>query len=354
VKVLFVVPFPIGKAASQRFRVEQYLPYLREYNVNYKLSSFWDDSTWEILYKDGNAIRKALGALNGFIRRVSLLTQVSNFNYVFIHREATPIGPPWFEWVASKVLKKKVIYDFDDAIWLNNTSEENLLATHLKWPEKTGSICKWSYKVSTGNSYLAEYAGKFNELVFVLPSVVDTENHFNQLREYSSGKVTIGWIGSHSTLPYLKLIEPILQQLELKYNFDFIVIADKKPNLKLQSVIFLPWSADIEVENILRFNIGVMPLPNTEWARGKCAFKAIQYMALGIPAVVSAVGANTEVIEDKINGFTCSTPEEWYNNLEQLILNSELRQQLGLAGRAQISSKYSLTAQKQAFVNLFA
>ena len=352
-KVLFIVPYPLGKAASQRYRVEQWLQVLQRENINYKVAPFWDAATWNILYKQGHNLQKIAGTIKGFFKRLALLAQLPSYSFIFIHREATPVGPPWFEWIAAKVFRKKLIFDFDDAIWLENTSQENSMATYYKNAGKTAVICRWSYKVAAGNHYLQNYALNYNMAAIYLPTIVDTNQHYNQLKNQQTDEVTIGWIGSHSTLPYLKLIEPVLQQLEQNYSFKFIVIADRKPDINLKNMEFMVWDKETEIGDQLQFNIGVMPLPDTEWAKGKCAFKALQYMALGIPAVVSAVGANVIVVPDGIVGYTCTTPQQWYEKMEHLLLNSDLRSQLGKAGREHVNQHYSIDAHTQTFLKLF-
>jgi glycosyltransferase involved in cell wall biosynthesis len=351
-KVLFIVPYPVGVAASQRYRVEQWLPVLERENINYKVASFWDVATWDILYKQGYTLQKVVGTIKGFAKRVALLSQLANYSFIFIHREATPVGWPWFEWAATKVFRKKLIFDFDDAIWLENTSLENKIAANYKNVGKVADICRWSYKIAAGNSYLQNYALNYNKETFLLPTIVNTTCHYNQLKNQQTNKVTIGWIGSHSTTPYLKLIEPVLQQLEQNYSFRFIVIADRKPEIDLKSLEFIPWEKGTEVENLLQMNIGIMPLPNTEWAKGKCAFKALQYMALGIPAVVTGVGANRVIVRDGIVGYTCTSQQQWYERLELLLQNAELRSYMGKAAREYVKENYSVTTYTQAFLKL--
>ncbi|CAN5919793.1 hypothetical protein BH24BAC1_BH24BAC1_38200 [soil metagenome] len=168
-KVLFVVPYPEGTAPSQRFRFEQYFPALAERGIQYEVHTFLDRGTWAILYKPGHTLQKAGGILKGFARRIGLLFRVPGFDVVFLHREASPIGPPVFEWFIGQVLRKKIIYDFDDAIWLPNTSDTNKLAAGLKWHQKVGRICGWAWKVSCGNRYLQEYALQFNPQAIVNP-----------------------------------------------------------------------------------------------------------------------------------------------------------------------------------------
>ena len=352
-KVLLVVPYPQGVAASQRFRVEQWLPMLREQGIRYKLAPFWRQNNWLILYQPGHTLQKALGFLIGMIRRFLLLFRLSAYDYVFIHREATPLGPPWFEWLAANIFRKKIVYDFDDAIWLPNTTAGNQIAARYKQHQKVSGICRWSYKVSCGNSYLQAFAQQYNPTAVYLPTCIDTERYHNQLKQQHTQRVVIGWTGSHSTLPYLSLIEPVMQRLEQQYDFDFLVIADKKPALRLRSMKFILWQKQTEIEDLLQINIGLMPLPDTEWAKGKCAFKALQYMALGIPAVVSAVGANMVVVPDGEAGYTCTLQQEWYERLDQLLLQPALRTEMGQKGRAWVETHYSVQAQQHTFLNLF-
>lgn len=352
-KVLFIVPYPAGVAASQRFRVEQFLPSLDQHKVTYKIVPFWDMNTWKILYKPGHTLRKIRGLLMGFVNRILLLIDLPKYDYIFIHREATPVGPPWFEWLTTRIFRKKAIFDLDDALWLPNTTDHNNLAAAFKQHHKVKRIIKWSYKVSCGNSFLANYARQFNSDVVLLPTTVDTENYFNQVKQQQTERPVIGWTGSHSTLPFLKLIEPVLLRLEEAFEFDFIVIADKKPVLQLKSLVFIPWQRHSEIQDLLKINIGVMPLPSTEWARGKCAFKAIQYMALGIPAVVSAVGANPDAVPEGVAGYICPSDEEWYLPLKELLHNAERRSELGSNGRKWVEQRYSVTAHKDTFLKLF-
>mgnify|MGYP005752115117 CR=1 FL=1 len=353
-KVLFVVPYSEGQAASQRFRVEQLLPLLKEKGIKYKIAPFWSGSTWSILYRQGHFLQKTLGLMQGFWRRGLLLFQLPFYTYVFIHREATPVGAPWFEGMAAKVFRKKIIFDFDDAIWLPNTTAGNSIAARYKQHGKIAPICRWSHKVSCGNRYLLQFALKHNTNAVLLPTVIDTAHYHNQLKAQHTKQVTIGWTGSHSTLPFLKQLEPVLQQLEQQYNFRVLVIADQAPEISIRSLVYKPWRKETEIEDLLQFNIGVMPLPDTEWAKGKCAFKALQYMALGIPAVVSSVGANTEAVPDGVAGYTCSSQQEWYNRLEQLLLDAGLRSEMGAAGREWVQERYSVQAHQEAFLSLFA
>lgn len=352
-KILFVVPYPHGKAPSQRFRFEQYLDFLKKEGWAYKLAPFINNATWQILYKPGHTLQKVWGITQGFIKRFFLLFSVPGYDFVFIHREATPIGPPWFEWVVAKVLKKKIIYDFDDAIWLSNTSENNKIVARIKWHHKVNAICQWAYKVSCGNAYLCNYAKQYNEHAIINPTTIDTINLHNQVKEQDTGQLIIGWTGTHSTMKYLEQVVPVLQKLEQKYNFEFWVISNQAPAWPIRSLVYKPWQKETEIADLLHFNVGLMPLEDDIWAQGKCAFKALQYMALGIPALVSPVGMNTEVVEHQVNGYICSTPQEWHDNLEEIIRQPALRLKMGKAAREKIQQHYAVLANRTNFLGLF-
>ncbi|WP_233636062.1 glycosyltransferase family 4 protein [Hymenobacter setariae] len=315
-----------------------------------------DEATWAILYKPGHTVAKVVGIVSGFVRRLALLLTLGKYDFVFIHREAAPIGPPVLEWLIAKVWCKKIIYDFDDAIWLANTSEANRLAAGLKWHQKVASICRWAYKNSCGNSYLAAYAGQFNANTVVNPTTIDTEHLHNQVRDQGvPGRLVIGWTGTHSTLKYLDQVVPVLAQLEAEgLDFEFRVISNQPPALPLRSLVFVPWRKDTEIADLLAFHVGLMPLEDDLWAKGKCAFKALQYMALGIPALVSPVGMNTEVVQNEYNGYVCATAADWEARLRQLLANPDLRQHLGKAARTTVIERYSVLANTTNFLQLFA
>jgi glycosyltransferase involved in cell wall biosynthesis len=252
------------------------------------------------------------------------------------------------------VLGKKIIYDFDDAIWIPNTSEANKIVASFKWHHKVGAICRWSYKVSCGNTFLRDYAQQFTQRAVVNPTTIDTVHLHNQVRDQRApGRLVIGWTGTHSTLKYLNQVVPVLAELETRYDFEFRIISNQPPALSLRSLRFQPWKKSTEISDLANLHIGLMPLEDDPWAKGKCAFKALQYMALGIPAIVSPVGMNTEVVEQVVNGYVCTTPAEWRQALEALLENPELRIRLGEAARATVVQRYSVLANKQNFLNLF-
>ncbi len=356
--VLFLVPYPLMESPSQRFRFEQYFELLRNHGYQLRVESFLDSANWQIAYKSGNSVRKLAAVIKGLLQRIVLLLKARKFDFVFIHREAAPLGPPLFEWIVIRILKRKVIYDFDDAIWITDRLTESRMLRLLKYRDKVKLICRWSWKVSAGNLYLSSFAKKFNQRSILNPTTIDTINWHNpDLFEKlaSTGKTTIGWTGSHSTLKYLYAIESLLQDLENEFeNLQFIVIADRKPSLALRTMIFIPWRLDSEIQDLLRIDIGIMPLPDDQWSHGKCGFKLLQYMSLGIPAVGSRVGVNSSIVDHGINGFLCHSNIEWKETLTKLILDKNLRERIGQEGRKKVINQFSVTSNSSNFLSLFA
>ncbi len=356
-KILFLIPYPQDQAPSQRFRFEQYFPMLRKAGYILIIHSFLKDYQYTQLFQPKNRLLKIRFVVVAFWNRLVLICKLAQIDFVFIHREASPIGAPVFEWIISQIWRKKIIYDFDDAIWLTDLHDENNLMRLLKWRQKVKTICRLSYKVSCGNHYLQDYAKQYNSQVIYNPTTLDCEHWHNpDLHKISkqAGQVVIGWTGSHSTLKYLNLIEPVLKKIEQQFPFvSFLIIADQQPLIKLERLSFLKWNPHTEIEDLLAIDIGIMPLPNDEWAKGKCGFKALQYMALKIPAIASPVGVNPEIIDHTISGYLAATDLEWYNYLSQLIINPALRTSMGIAGRQKVIGSYSVSSNTANFLSLF-
>jgi glycosyltransferase involved in cell wall biosynthesis len=299
-------------------------------------------------------VKKGVGVLKGFLKRlVHVLFLVPSYDYIFIHREASPVGPPIFEFIISKIFRKKIIYDFDDAIWIPNTSNENHLVRWFKAFWKVKYICKWSYKVSAGNDFLCTYAKQFNKAVVLVPTSVDVEKHHNQLKIQDTPKIIIGWTGSHSTMKYLDDIVPVLKKISSEHWVEVAIISNKPPKFSLPNLRFIPWQESSEIQDLLNFNIGIMPLEDDAWSEGKCGFKLIQYMSLGIPAVASPVGVNRSIVDHSVNGFLCVSQEEWYTAIRRLIEDTALREAMGKTGRQKIADRYSVQANAGVFLGLF-
>lgn len=352
-KILFVAPYPKFQSASQRFRFEMYFHEFEKNGIGYAYKTFWDEKTNSILHQKGHFFAKIVGLLTALLKRFLLLFVVQKYEYIYVHREATSVGPPFFEWIVVKLLRKKLIFDFDDALWVPVSSSNKFVAT-LKWASKIKTICSLAYKVSAGNQFLADFAKAYCKNVVIVPTIVDTQNGHNKIKDQSEKPFTIGWTGTFSNFKFFSLVLPALQKLEAKYSFEFLVIADQNPNLNLRSFTFTKWTKENEINDLQRMNIGLMPLFEDELAKGKCGFKAIQYMSLGIPALVSPVAVNKQIVDDGINGYHCANEMEWYTHIEHLLREENLRIQFGLAARKKMIEQYSIEATKKDFLSLFA
>ena len=352
-KVLLLVPAPENISPGQRFRFEHYLAIENNLNLQFYTNSFFSRKAWSLLHLNNHFVGKILGILSGFAKRVFVLFTLYKYDFVYIYREATVIGPPVFEWLIARVFRKKIIYDFDDAIWISVASEANPKAAAIKCTWKVENICKWSYIVSAGNKFLAEYANQFCADVRIIPTVVNTNTKHNLIKKQHTSPLTIGWTGTFTNFVQLDIIVSVIKRLQHNYDFTFLIIADKDPLYKEIKYVYKPWDVNTEIEDLLKIHIGVMPLGNTVLELGKCAFKAIQYMSLGIPAVVSNIGANKDVVTDGVNGYWASNEQEWYNKLSYLLEHSEKRVELGKNARAGIISNYSVESTKNDFFGLF-
>lgn len=348
--VAFVAMAKPGIAPSQRFRYEAILPFLDNNLFTFQHFYYYSHSDWKIIYGTGSTFRKSLSVVKGFFRRWFQLPLILRAGIVFLHRDFLPFGPPVFEFIITRIFGKKLIFDFDDAIWIAPIAKKNKLLGWIRFPQKVKYICSWASCVAVGNQYLAEYAGKYNSNFIIIPTVVDTDTVHNKVQEQSSESIKIGWTGTFTNFMYLKMIEPVIVRLQSEGLIDdFIVISNRIPNLNIEKISYIPWNKESEIEDLLMFQIGVMPLVDDEFSRGKCAFKAIQYMALGISTVASPVGANTVLLASKEHGFLAETEQEWYETLKMLILNEDLRLEIGRRAREHIRSYYSAKSQSDVF-----
>jgi len=352
-KVALFCPYPLDEAPSQRFRFEQYLIFLEQEGVQVKVYPFLNKRGWAVFYAHGKPLSKIGHLFLGCVKRVSELWRLLRVDIIFIHREIAPLGPPVFEWIIAKVLRKRIIYDFDDAIWLPNYSKQHRKFHRLKSYWKVKYIVRWADTVSVGNTFLSDFARKYNTKVLVLPTTIDTSIHAIQRVTAPQSQWVIGWTGTHTTVHYLLPLVPVLQRLSEEIRFDFVVISNEPPPFDIPNLKYVPWHKSSEIANLSKLSVGVMPLIDDDWTRGKCGFKALQYMALCIPTIASKVGVNKEIIQHGSNGFLAETPEEWYRYLTELYLNRGLGKSMGEAGRETVCQRYSVEAYKHNYLKLF-
>lgn len=342
VKVLALSPMPI-EGAGCRFRIAQFVPYLEERGFEVTISPFYTRKFFELVYRPGQHARKAVSFIGLAWHRFRELFELGNYDLVFLYREAIPLGPPLIERVlASRGVP--IVYDFDDAIFLPAVSEANRSISFLKDPGRVAQIIKLSAEVVVGNEYLAAFARRHTPNVTVIPTAVDTTRFVPRAVEpVGPRELVVGWIGSPTTFPYLEALAPLLERVARRQPFTLKVSGAGKPvRFPGVRVSDVPWSLNQEVTLFNSCDAGVYPLTDDDWARGKCGFKAIQFMACGVPVVAAAVGVNREIIADGQNGFLAGSPSEWAEKLERLLLDADLRRRFASAGRETIEARYSL------------
>ncbi|MBS1637323.1 MAG: glycosyltransferase family 4 protein [Bacteroidetes bacterium] len=352
-KILFISDHRLNRSPSQRYRYEQYLSFFREQGYDLSFSELINAKDDAVFYGKGRLLQKVWVMVKSIGIRFRDLRRAGHFDIIFIQREALFIGSSFFE---KRFFRSgaRVIFDFDDSIWLLDTSPENKKWEWLKNPGKTAVNIANAHAVIAGNAYLADYARQFNKAVYIIPTTIDTDFHKPMPELRGQGPVVIGWSGSLSTIKHFEYALPFLKKLKQKYG-DAIaikVIGDGHYKNEELHTISQNWNATDEVRDLNTFDIGIMPLPHDEWAKGKCGLKGLSYMACGVPAVMSPVGVNTEIIQHGQNGFLADNTDEWVAVLSELIENKALRERTGQAGRETILAQYSVEANKQKYLQV--
>jgi len=326
------------QAASHRVRLSQFQQGLAAQGIEFQIQSLLDDAYLQRSFSGRRPSLRALLATYG--RRLHALCLADSFDLAIVHCELLPFLPGWLEcWL----LQIPIIYDCDDAFFLKYRSGRLRMLQPMLGAKADRLMAK-SVAVTAGNTFLAAYARSFNSNVVVLPSVVDTDIFcpaVSSVAESASNPFTVGWIGSPSTAPYLQqLVEP-LRQLAYERPVRLLVVGGPAPAISGVEVIEQPWSQEHEVLLIQQFDVGVMPLPDSPWARGKCAYKLIQCMACGIPVIASPVGANTDAVPPAC-GILADSTDEWLIAFRQLASEPEQRRRMGSTARQWVEERYSL------------
>ncbi|HMR81692.1 MAG TPA: glycosyltransferase family 4 protein [Niabella sp.] len=347
--ILFVCLHRQDRSPSQRFRFEQYLPYLRDNGYEIKFSFLLDAADDKKFYSPGKYFAKFRILIKAFCKRFREAFFSAKPDIVFVQRECFMLGTSFFEKRFSK--RAKLIFDFDDSIWLQNVSAANKRLGFLKNPDKTKEIIKVSNLVIAGNQYLAHYALQFNKNVVIIPTTIDTVQYIKKEIK-DKEKVVVGWSGSFSTIQHFEFAIDALSVIKKKYGnkVEFMVIGDGNYRNEELGIVGTAWNAATEVQDLHKIDIGIMPLPDDEWANGKCGLKGLQYMAAGIPTIMSPVGVNTEIIQDGVNGFLASAGKEWVEKISLLIDSLELRKKFSENGRKTVEEKYSVQSNKHLYL----
>jgi len=248
---------------------------------------------------------------------------------------------------------RRRIFDVDDAIYVRKPRRLGEAADDSPWRKKKfAATCRWVDVVAAGNDVLAGVARASAGSVEILPTSIDTAA-YQPTTAAAADPPTIVWIGSPENLVYLEMIRPALARLAGRYRtLKMRVICSRFPDWPEVNIERIAWSSATEAQALAAAHIGVMPLTDDEWTRGKCAFKLLQYMAAALPCVASPVGANTEAVIDGVNGFHARTVDEWEKHLDALIRSPELRASLGASGRAHVESRYAMRTYQARYLEL--
>lgn len=347
-RVLLLAPYPLGRAPCQRYRFEQYLEPLAREGIEIVARPLIDDRAYTLLHARGHVARKTAAVMRGLVRRLEDVARARDYDLAFVHREAFPLGPAFVERLLAS-LGVPYVFDFDDAIYLPNVSESNRFVGPLKAASKTRRIVERAALVIAGNEHLAAWARRSNERVRVIPTTIDTDGYRPRPRP-APPRVRVGWTGSPTTTHYLRTLGGVLASLQRSHGIRLRVIGDPRFSLPDAEVEALAWRRETEVEDLGELDIGVMPLTDDEWSRAKCGAKALQYMGLGIPTVMSPVGVNRE-IADGGAALLAASEDEWHAALVRLIEDPGLRDEVGRRGRARVVERYSVQANMPHYVS---
>lgn len=346
-RVLALSNFPV-QAAATRFRVEQFVGPLRERAIEVDVRPFLTNRQFEQMYSGGSVIGKAAGLVGSVAKRFGDVFASRSYDAVLVQREAMFFGPELFEWLTVKLGRLPVLLDLDDATYIPYKSPTyGSLGSSMKFFGKTDRLIGRADAVICGNRFIAEYVTAKGVIAHVVPTIADTEVF------KPSGRVNdvpiIGWIGTHSTFPSVESVFPVLERLAAIHKFKLKLVGTGRAEVSITNVEVenLPWSLEREPEDFASLDIGLYPIitsssANEEWLKGKSGFKAIQYLASGVPFVMSPVGVCAEIGVNEKTHFNATSAEDWYNWLDRLLSDGDLRQKMGEAARKEALENYTV------------
>lgn len=349
--VLFLTRYP-EEGASSRYRVYQYVPLLEDLGITCTVQSFMDTSMYSLSQCEGRTAQKLYKTVLAVARRLRALASWKRYDAIYMQRELLPFGPPILErWL--KRSKAALFFDLDDALFIKKASRYNPVATFFRSPGKTLELFRLVDCTIAGNDWLRDAARAEGGRAETIEVAEDTSRVPERSDDQQSDKVTIGWLGSPSTVKYLKLIEEPLRRIASRHpDVRWEIMGGA--NFEMEGVPWAhhAWSLEAEREALARFDIGLMPLPAEDWAKGKSGGKARTYMAAGIVPVVTAVGYNLELISDGETGFLCRSCEDWERILDSLIVDPSQRRQVAGAARRDVESRFSQIGQARKLASL--
>lgn len=345
-RLLILCPFPVGVAAGQRLKYEQYLDDWRALGWDITVSPFMDQALWDVVYRSGSLAAKVIGTAKGVLRRWRDLLRMRRYDAVYVYISASPIGSTLTERL-TRLLARRLIYDIEDNILDQSSAGRSInpIAALLRSTGKPRLLTRTADEVITASPFLVDRCRAINahHQCSLIPPSVDTDRFVPGPHDATAVPV-IGWTGTFSSEPYLDLLRPMLQRLAQRVKFKLRVIGNFDYALPGVDLEVVQWSKATEVEDMQAIDIGLYPLPNDDWVLGKAGLKVIQYMAFGIPSVSSNVGTATLQVRHGETGYLVDTEDEWVSTLEMLVRDADLRARIGTAARTEAVRHYSRQA----------
>ena len=353
-EVLALIPNQYGHAPGQRSSIELWETVLSPAGINIHYAPFETARLHEVLYRSGHYATKVGEMVRAYVERIKLLGELKRFDAVFVYREAALLGPAFLEkMVARRGLP--IIYQLDDPLFVPYTSPSNGYLSYLKFFGKISEICRLAKVVMVNSTQIREYVSQYNQNIWQVPSVVDTKQYVfrPELLKTTAGDVCIGWSGSPTTIGNIRVIASALRKLAEQVDHRVHLIGGTEFDLPGVPYVAQKWSAETEVEDLRKMQVGMVPLPVNEWNKRKFYMKTAQYMALGIPTVATPLGSNPEVVQHGVTGFLADSEEEWVEYLSLLITDHELRLRMSYAAAKAAREKYSLESNTQKIIEAF-
>ena len=347
-KVLALASYPI-EAPATRFRLAQFVEPLRERGIDLSISPFLSSAQFKDHYDTRGIGIKAIGLIPSVLQRLGESLSPSRYDAVIVQREAMFFGPAIFEWLIQQIGRRPLILDLDDATYVSYKSPSyGQLGTSLKFFGKTDRLIDRADLVICGNRFIAEYCEDRGAKTAIIPTIADPEV-FKPAEKHNKAPV-VGWIGTHSTFPFLERILPVIDRLGEKHDFSLKIVGARCDDIRLDNVDIInkEWSLEREVEDFQSLDIGLYPITvsdtaSEEWLQGKSGFKAIQYLAVGVPFVMSPVGVCAEIGKPGSTHFNAITNDEWYDALDSLLSDTRSRKSMGEAGRQHSIEHYGVS-----------
>ncbi len=339
-KIMFLTKYPIS-GASSRYRVYQYLPYLKRRGVKFTVQPFYSLRDYPTIYRSGHLSGKVGMVLKGMLKRLWAALRVPFYRVIYFQREATPYGPLWFErWC--RLWRRKLIFDYDDALFLFKPSSATPYSDKLKKPGRVLKIFRLVDCVFAGNEFLRQQALQYAPDARVIHVAENLEHITRRKKHQRVQTVTLGWLGSPSTEKYLELIRPVLEQLAAEHDIRLLIVGGGRFRSRALKVVHKSWTYKTENALLQYFDIGLMPLPHEQWSQGKSGGKARTYMAAGVPVVCQDIGFNKELVAHGKTGFLAMNPDQWYESIKGLIIDHRLRQRMADQAYAVVKARYAL------------